>query len=360
MTVTAPLLTTGAPAVPSSAGFGILGNPSTQILFGQTDLDLGQLNGARMTIGAWLDGGYRPPGCTPIGVEASYFVLGRQATHFSASSDASGSPILARPVVDARTGAETALLISSPMAFGGSAGDFTANTASELWGAEANVFVPLVGKPNMMVGGLLGARFINFEEGLTINETSTVLPGGVAFFNGTPIVAPGQLSVSDSFQTRNNFYGGQVGVQTAFNYHRLTLTATGKIALGTIHQQVEINGQTTASVGGLSATTPGGLLALGTNSGGFGHYEFAIAPEGAVQLVFQVTDKIHLTAGYTFLYVNNVVRPGNLIDRNINPTQLPSSQVFSSTPPVPASPTFDFNRTEFWVQGITFGVGFTF
>jgi len=63
---------------------------------------------------------------------------------------------------------------------------------------------------------------------------------------------------------------------------------------------------------------------------------------------------------YTFLYTNNVVRPGNQINRNINPTQ----GVAFSAPPASlqgaAQPPFKFTSTDFWAQGINVGVAFRF
>jgi hypothetical protein len=360
MAIPEPLLTTGLPTTPPSAGFGILGNPSTTILFGQNDVGFGGFDGARVTVGGWLDGGYRPPGCKPIGAEVSYMVLGRQSTHFSASSEASGLPLLGRPVVDALTGSETSLLVSAPMKFGGSTGAFTVDADSEMWGAEANIFMPFCGLHHLMAGGLLGVRYINFEENLSINQDTTVLPGGTSFFVGVPVGAGSRLAISDEFETRNNFYGGQVGAQAAVNWWRFSVSAVAKVALGTMTQQVKIMGQTTLNAPGTSATASGGLLALPSNSGDFNQAVFAVVPEGTAHLTFEVTDKIHLMAGYTFIYIDNVIRPGNQIDRTINPTQLPVSASFTPGPAIPARPAFDFARTEFWMHGLTVGLALAF
>jgi hypothetical protein len=53
-------------------------------------------------------------------------------------------------------------------------------------------------------------------------------------------------------------------------------------------------------------------------------------------------------------YVSNVIRPANQIDPTANTTQL------LGTPPLfgPARPMPLFNQTDFWAQGITFGLEF--
>jgi hypothetical protein len=63
-------------------------------------------------------------------------------------------------------------------------------------------------------------------------------------------------------------------------------------------------------------------------------------------------------AGYDFMYMNSVVRPGNQVDRNINLTQ--SSVLGYGAINGPAFPAQQFNRTDFWAQGATFGFEFRY
>ena len=58
---------------------GALGQPGTQILFGDTGLNDGARAGGRFTIGRWLDS------CQTCGIEATYLTLGKETTSFSAS-----------------------------------------------------------------------------------------------------------------------------------------------------------------------------------------------------------------------------------------------------------------------------------
>jgi hypothetical protein len=90
-----PLVTTSPPGTPVSQA-GVLGTPGAAVLFGDNHVNNDARSGFRVTLGGWLDS------AQTLGVEGSFFMLERQATGFTASSP--GSPILARPFVDATTG----------------------------------------------------------------------------------------------------------------------------------------------------------------------------------------------------------------------------------------------------------------
>jgi hypothetical protein len=357
--IAAPLLTTGPVPLSATSGFGVLNQPGTQTVIGDQNIDQGQTDGARITVGGWWDP-YCAPGKPQVGWEASYFVLPRVSTTLQQAGDNLGNPVLARPVIDAGTNQETSLIVSAPGVFATTGSGFTVSTSTEMWGAEANAFLPIYGSCHCLFGALLGFRYINLEESLEISQSSTPLMNGISFFSGLPVRTGESLTVFDDFETRNNFYGGQVGASLAFHYNRLALTAVGKLALGTMHQVVEINGNTTLNGPGFSQSVPGGLLALSSNSGGFGHYEFAVVPEGSLTLSYQIHEHISLTAGYTFLYANNVVRPGQQIDRTVNASLLPTSETFGQPTLAGARPAFQFQRSDFWAQGITAGISLSF
>lgn len=140
--------------------------------------------------------------------------------------------------------------------------------------------------------------------------------------------------------------------------NRLFANITGKLALGDTHQTVDINGATTITPpGGPATVRPSGLLALPSNTGRFSRDEFSVVPEGSVNVGYQVTDNLRVSVGYTFLYWSDVVRPGDAIDLRVNSTRAPTSLV---PPSGPAAPLFTFRSSDFWVQGIAFGVELRF
>ena len=112
---------------------------------------------------------------------------------------------------------------------------------------------------------------------------------------------------------------------------------------------------------GASQQFPGGYFAQPTNMGNHTRTAFAVLPEIGLNVGYEVTPWMNIFLGYTFLYTNNVVRPGNQIDRGINPTQNASFTDTPFTPLVgPARPAFTDNGSSFWAQGLNAGVLFRF
>jgi len=62
-----------------------------------------------------------------------------------------------------------------------------------------------------------------------------------------------------------------------------------------------------------------------------------------------LTAHLQLVAGYSLLYWQNVVRPGDQLNPAINP-----SQRFGGTLVGPPAPLFSFNSEPFWVQSLNF------
>ena len=101
-----------------------------------------------------------------------------------------------------------------------------------------------------------------------------------------------------------------------------------RMAIGSTHQSVLIDGSTTISGSSVSTAitsqdATGGLLAQRTNIGEYTRNRFAVVPELGVTLGYAMTPQWRATLGYTFLYWSSVVRPGDQIDRNVNPNLFP-------------------------------------
>ena len=121
-----PPLVTTSPAGTPLAQAGILGPPTTTVLFGDSSVNGGWRSGGRLSAGYWFD-----PQHTS-GIEASFFGLEQASTGFNASS--ASTPILARPFFNAITNAQDAQLIAFPGVLSGSV---SASETSRLYGAGA-------------------------------------------------------------------------------------------------------------------------------------------------------------------------------------------------------------------------------
>ncbi len=152
--------------------------------------------------------------------------------------------------------------------------------------------------------------------------------------------------------------------------NRWMLDLYPRIALGSTHSTVDINGSTRVTAadgvqswplpnGGSSATATsnGGLLAQSTNIGHYAQDNFAVVPEFDLNLGFQLTRHTRFIVGYSGLYWSCVARAGEQIDRNVNSSYIPGSpSTGGSTPTGPARPQFSFQDTGFWAQGINVGL----
>jgi hypothetical protein len=334
-----PPLVTASP--PASAG--ILGQPGTIVLFGgRTENE--ERSGGRFRAGYWFD-------CQQTcGIEGGYFFLGSRSVNFTAGSAGAGSAVIARPFFNVITGAEDAELVSVP---GMLTGATAVNLSSRLQGAELNGVCNLCCGCSGRVDVLAGFRYLELTEGLGITEDLTVAPG-------VPVSGGTVFRVNDQFSTRNRFYGGQVGARAEFWRGNLFVNVRGMVALGSTDQVVAVAGSTViAPPGQVPTVANGGLLALPTNSGHFSRDQFAVVPEVGINVGYQVTQHLRAFVGYSFLYWSNVVRPGDQIDRGVNLTQVPGSATASHLIG-PARPAPVLRDTDFWAQGISFGVAFRY
>jgi hypothetical protein len=100
----------------------------------------------------------------------------------------------------------------------------------------------------------------------------------------------------------------------------------------------------------------GGVYALPSNIGRYFRDDLAVIPEIGINLRVCLSDHLQARVGYTFLYASSVARPGNQIDRVINPNQVPTDPASFGTPGGPARPAFSFRDSDFWAQGVSFGL----
>ena len=134
-----------------------------------------------------------------------------------------------------------------------------------------------------------------------------------------------------------------------------------KVALGATEQIVNINGGSTVLVPGAAPVSAvGGILAQQSNIGQHYHCTFGVVPEAGLEVGYQITPRIRATLGYTALYWSSVARPGNQIDRTVNPALPPTDAMFGigGGPARPALPSL--RESDFWAQGLNFGLMFGF
>ena len=335
---------------------GIIGQGDTRVLLGGPFGESFHVGG-RIGAGYWFgDGECR-------GVDARLFWVAPSTATFAASTPP--FPLLARPFFNVNGGVTAPNIGFGPSAEvvagpGVATGRVTAVLKSTVWGAEANYRRYLAGNPAARVDLLVGYRYLEVNEQLVITEQFARVPGSNLAV-GTPAVAG---TITDSFRTENHFHGGQVGLAGTLQRGRWSLDTRATVALGSVHQLIDINGgQTLTMADGSTTRTAGGLLAVqGGNIGRFTQDRFAVVPEVGFNIGWQATERLRLFVGYNFLYLSSAVRPGEVIDTSLDAARVPNLLPPGSAGPIAGlpRPTPLFSTSGYFVQGISFGLTYRF
>lgn len=299
-TVSAPLVTSG-----------------NSVLLGQQDLEFEGLNGVRARAGYRL--------CDRFAVDMGGFWLEEGRDSLSVASDLGGNPALNQMIVNPLTLQPDTLPLATPGVLSGSA---ILRGRSQLYGGDSNLLYSLYQCNNYAVNLLGGFRYLRLEEDLELLSSANSLLGD-GFTDST----------RDRSLTQNSFYGGQVGVQTAYHWGCVYAAATAKVAVGITRESVTNSGTSQTTLGGVTTQGPG-LLFVGGFAGQRHDNEMAFVPEGLVEFGVQVTPNVALTLGYSALYWSAVARPGEEL-----------SGVFTNSANARQN-----NDTFFWAQGITAGL----
>ena len=344
-----PLLTTSAPA-----DAGVVGRPTTTILQGNGgEIPLGNASGFR------LSAGYFRPSDQRIGGEfiGTYMAPISNNYFASTSSVSNGIPVLARPFINAGTGAGNGLLASFPTYNYGSA---LSHVSTQYWGLEANSLVNLYrtgegDTRHWVLNWLVGFRYNQLAEIIDVTSRGTLLPGATGSYNGVTIASPTSVEIRDTFRTRNHFYGGQTGFQSQFSSGRFYVGVTGKIAIGFVHQEIDVTGTTNASNAATQTSSfgVGGLLANASNIGTYRNDRFAAMTDLNGTLGYHVTPWLIGTIGYNFQHISRVVRPGSQFNGRVDPTLIPSSGSFGGAST--GGQAFNIKEEDFYLHGLNFG-----
>ena len=334
-----PALVTTSSAGTPIANAGVLGLPTTSLLFGDDSVGGDIQSGLKLTAGTWL-GENRSQG-----IEVSVLALAEGSEQFGRYS--TDTPILARPYFDEPSASQAAMVVGYPGVISGSVGVEASSefkTFELLW--RGHLMPPSNCGPQLDL--LLGYRYARLDEGLRIDQFSEwTARQGV-------IVAGTTKSLFDTFETENQFNGLQLGVSLERDWGAWSVEGLMKLALGYNQSNVFIDGSTTTTVpGGGSANFAGGLLAQTTNMGSHDQSDFAVVPELGITLTRQLTTCLEASVGYSFLYWSQVAHPGDQIDLNL-------SQLPPEPPQGSRSPEFQFTSNDFWAQGLSFGLDFRF
>lgn len=306
-------------------------------------LDFNEQSGVRISGGTYFDG----EGL--FGIDASFFQLeqGDDGALVTSAGDTVIGPTFFDPVQDRNIIVLASLppIPTGPLAPGLRRGSVAVQAHNRLWGAEMNLRqrIPALFFADQL-DLLLGFRHLQYGEGFTV---TTHTEGTAA--NPTALV----IDTRDSFTALNQFWGPQLGFASkTFIGERITLDLIAKLAMGGVHQVVNINGMTTLTGAGFPGTPmPGGILAQRTNSGRRARDQFTILPEFTINAGVRVTRNAIVKVGYNLIYIGRVQRVGEQVDdvdargvqalANFDPTVTPNVPRFKRSA-----------HSRFWAQGL--------
>jgi hypothetical protein len=322
----------------------VFGRPDTLTLIGTRAIDNQDVAGYRLNMGFSLNNE------DTVGIEGRYFFLGTRT--LSAFATDLGNPryqAIGLPFVNALNGQEDVLTVARA---GVSSDLVTVFTTTRVQGAEANAVANLYDTKGAKLHAIVGYRFFQVQEGLRVEQTwqQDATPDT---FGHTTLGA-----IADQFSTANRFHGGQLGLHADLSRGPFYVEVVGKVALGRNFEVVKIDGESHLLTFGanplpLVRSFPGGVYAQLTNMGRFTNSAFAVVPEGTFKVGLKA-DRSRFFVGYNFLYLSDAVRPGDQVDRTINPVQIPMLNPGARFAG-PDRPRPDVTRTDFWVQGLIVG-----
>lgn len=347
---------TNVPYVSTSApqDIGLAGRPTTTLLHSNSDLGYNVFSGFNI-VGGWFKDADRR-----YGVELGGMLLERKSNVFNAASDNNGIPLLARPFIEATTGAPAVLTVAQQ---GLASGSITVKTSNKMYGAEGSLLTNLYrscpddGGCRWNVNGLVGFRYWEIREDLRIDSASTILGNGGPLFNGAAIFSGAVVGVSDNFVAVNHFYGGQVGINANVSCGTWDIGLKAKVAAGVMNQVLDVDGRSNLldTQRALFSQAVGGLFANAQNMGRYRNDEFAVIPEVGLSVGRNWSSWLTTAIGYNYMQVNRVIRPGNAVNNVVNSAIIPTSTSFGRGAVVPV-PNNALTQDEYWAQGVTFHI----
>lgn len=334
----APLVTTSAPA-----DQGIIGNPTTTVLLGQTTVDYGRFGFFTFASGAWIN-----PERT-VGTEGSSTWSEQRARNAYFASDALGNPGLYRPIIDAATQNETSMPIADP---GNIAGEFVFETRMRINNSDANLLLNCYRDETRSITAMVGYRIAYMREEMRLIQSSTALFDGALSLLGNPVLAGETLTIRDRIETVNRIYAGQVGLRLERYFGRLYLAGTGKLGIGWSNQRIFGDGRTTLEPDLL--TVAGGGVVQRSFPYRNQLEEFIFIPEVGATVRFQLLRRLHATASYNFTWFSSVSRPGSYVDRVIEMTQVPTSATYTGV--IGTRPKFIESDHDMYLHGFHAGL----
>lgn len=326
---------------PSDAVPGAIGQPGTKVVVGGQPphkFEFPLTPGWQVTFG-WGRGDGR------IGFEFSGFIMAQASNSQTFNADSNGFPYTYLPYT-APDNSFQALPFTIP---GVVTGGSVAVGSTKLWGTSSTLTLPFsIDRGDFALYGTMqvGARYLDLTDQVNVTNSLRLVANPAA-------VAVGMAH----FETHNQFAGPQLGMTMGVTRGRFAVELTTRLAAGVTRQTRIIEGAPLIDASLiLPLLVPGPLLALPSDIGRSSTTRATLVPEIAVKTRFGITDWCSVTLGYSLLYWNKVICPGDQMSPFVNVTQLP----FRGPVTGPLDPHSPFVHTDYFAQGMSFGIEFRY
>jgi hypothetical protein len=304
-------------------GFPVLNNPHAQRLFSNDDQEYGMQMGGRLTFGLWADDARK------WGFELSGFALeeGDASWDFGATGGTKVSLISYQDP----GGFEQGFFGKAP--FSTLYGTIDISSHSQLWGVEGLGLHNLKRDDSMSLDVSFGVKHVDLSEDFR-----------TSFVDVYPAFS---FTAKDKWEATNQFFGAKIGMK--FNmtcWDRLLVNIEPGVSIGANCESLRISGSSLAA----GTVHAGGAFTGPTNMGTYDKTHFSVAPEIKLGLGCKITKKLSFNANYNFIYLSDVVRPGEQFNRQINPGAVGINGGDPNA--TPRRPTARFDTTDYWAHGV--------
>jgi hypothetical protein len=294
-----PVLATTSTA---ATGTGAIGVATTRNLFGGERV-LDELTaGGRVTIGTWLDANQ----CRSLVFRG----WGAEQDTYTFSSDEDRNSVIARPffnVTDGVTAAQSSQIIAAPNSRDGS---INIDGSSDVFGADVSLRQRWGSGLGGVIDILYGYQYMNVQEDLSISTSSRVTDTTSALFRTV-------IDVNDTFDAKNEFHGGQLGLAARYRERCWSFNGTIKAAGGALKRTAVRTGRDRRSLDGVTNVVNTGLLVRSTNSGTLSDNTFGWVPELDATLGWRWTRNLDVTFGYHAIALTDALQVSGMIDPDL-------------------------------------------
>lgn len=328
------------------------------------NLNVGDHSGGRITAGLWADTEH----CW--GAEVGAFWLQRRTAQLNNQFDNdSGQFVFNTPFTNqvftvtpatANTAETRTLTRTEPIFFVRQVNSSVfATYSNQMWGAEVNARCTGLRIGCLNFGGLVGFRYLDYKEDLeAFNRFNFFQPADPAQADPPGSNLPDRIDIlaHDHAQIRNQFYGAQVGFDIEGNWNWIFASARGKLAVGAMHQSVDIFANTTTTAFAPdSQNVSGGATLFGANDvGHHGRNQVSAIPELNLRVGVQPCCWFRAYVGYDAMYIANVARVGDISTPTPSTTTVTAGGT-TTTLNVNGN-GFRFSDSNIWTQGFSAGI----